>query len=716
MMLAPESLLSRNMDSSELNEMMVSLSANIHTFDKSLVQSWIDVLVRLQLQWQFCGQMWIDASDRNVAHVLYACLKHYHTAGMQCLLKHGYIRNIWQSRFWENNANGRRFFQNNNRFMRRTISRQLSELPAEHETVVARSLIKNRREELVCTYIQCNKRFSAQLLNECIKERLDSTVSLVMDSQLYHEQFCIEDWFNFFVSAYNTYRRSNVSAREAILSNLVEGFKSYARSFQTYPPAELCWCRLCLMLSNNTTFLEVIVSCMTDADIVLSNILACMKQELVLWKQFDDTDSGTLAGTTGTEVSGSVVSESEGTSDSDSQSDSEVSDSDSTSGTEYSFHEADGHDEPSISYVQMYENLHSGMQRNGECGIFQALEQVCGFRTDDTWPLICNALRWGSVSTVRWLIQHSSSLDTVCYSFSMNRTHNLLSLSMYNSSFNVMKTLLFSLSQSELQKSLAFHKDIFHGASRFPYDMCHKLNSLLYHCQRMRVDLTGAKGGMLQSFWESNIDAYQRKSSVRRCFQRIMELPAVFGPEYIYGYIKCMFLSKHDVACFGILLDRLVTRCQMRNLPRLFFLLLHDGRENEANMVKRHPLFKHEITCQSDRFRCSMLLYTLRLKREAEIEDWFKTMTKDWTWKLGSVIWEIGTEPLAWWAVAMKYGLRMGFVSVPQQPHHGKMKAAYDALRRRMVRQHLANRLTRHVRLLHYEMLCHMHFRALSGS
>ena len=129
----------------------------------------------------------------------------------------------------------------------------------------------------------------------------------------------------------------------------------------------------------------------------------------------------------------------------------------------------------------------------------------------------------------------------------------------------------------------------------------------------MRLDYVHCKGPFLQAFDNLHVNT----AEARHCFQRILELPSEFGAEYAYNYLRTTFRALHPNAQYAerlqTIVGNLVSQCRMRNLPQLFFLLLHEGKRTEAEAVQHHPLFRHEITCQSDRFRCSMLMYTCLL-------------------------------------------------------------------------------------------------------
>jgi hypothetical protein len=281
----------------------------------------------------------------------------------------------------------------------------------------------------------------------------------------------------------------------------------------------------------------------------------------------------------------------------------------------------------------------------------------------------------------------------------MQRTHNLLSLAMYNKDISVLQLLLarmpFHLLQQDLSTNIV---DVVYGAFFHRPTALPKLHLLLQK-KEPSFDFTCCKGRMLHTFIVFvGDDLISRTSPFGQMTHSLLRLPGVFSSEYAYDYIIA-----NQEQNFEALLHTLVHTYHMCNLPQLYLLLLNAGLDSMAELIRLQPRFAFEIVSVSDTYKQRIVLFTTQFPIVQHIEAWFVRMRIEWRWTLTHLRFlAIADMPTDWKRVAFTYGIKRSAGS----PDTCEVYRAFQLLRTAMRKRHRRVKHTRRFQWVLFDLLC----------
>jgi len=677
--------------------LQTSLQLKPQYWSRKKQEETISEYISKKYNWKLCGKIWIQHDTQNIPYILECALIHYHVPIIHELLKGNHIKTIWESNIWNNRKHTRLFFTNKDGFMKRTMITQLQNIPIAYVTTIAlNEMIFARQDKLIIAYIKLFNNLKQCVPYSIIKKLIIHGLKapliywrkncLQYNSLLYFQEhhpqgFYIREWFLLFYVSFDTYIRKNKqpSLYRIINTILLEAIISIIKRETCTMKTSRCqfpWNILCIQTKNEISFFNIIIA--MDSMYWLLFILKRMEHELLM-----NTYSNSQYNFTFTAGHLTSISDTNDTNDC-------IIFNGSTFNT------------------QIYNILHDTVvSKKGISGIFKVIESYC--ITNDGWSLLANAVRWGSSPIVKWLLAHSTNCELYAYSYNLSKTHNLLSLAMYNNNIEMLNTVLNHAPFSQLQKDLSHNvDDIVYGAFRNPKCIIPKFKMLL-NKKNPSFYFVKSKGQLIYSFLSFAMDD---RNLMYFLSNQLLSIPVVFSSEYAYDYILYTFdsASMYDYETF---LNVLIDDYHMRNLPILFMLLLQSGKHDFAECIQNHPIFLSEIKSAPDTYRKKFLEYTIQLPIDVHIEKWFSIMRNEWCWVLSKTRWFAFNDANdIWWRIALSYGIKMHFFPfvsenvIVEYSEVWKLHKAFECLSQKLKQQYKVRKYTRQFRFVLFELIC----------
>ncbi len=597
-----------------------------------VVKNWITIFVQKKYPWFLCS-IWNKYSEEYLQFLLEQSLSQFHVSNLFQINKNHSFSYFWNSSFWKNNEQVTVFFKRKGRFMKREL----------------RSLIK---------YLASNLNNINNYYVDNIKESIiKSNTSLfkIFIEEFYKTEPCpcaLIYWINGVTSL------NNVNLLEWWISNYKFKFthEEWYELFVNVHPYHLTH-----KLDKNyrsyekTETLQVLLNALKENNInnpkIWQDLSIYVENEHSIFDIFAISNQGySLIDFYFNELKQSVARTLQ----------------------------EDAHlDEPDNFFKTIpFEQL------------FQSIEKQN--MSTEAWTPLTNAIRWGNGSTVSWLINKGSSIHTVSYTNNLRMSHNLLSLSMYNSDETVLQTIInHDLCKPYLKKWLSNGiVDIIVGITRPWIPTCFAFKKLQILHQTFG----------LNPYKEIIIPTLCRYLKINNtnelCNSNLIKfignIPGKLSSEYVYEIIY----SNKQIDIHYKILNSLVNN-GMYNLPKLYSLILASNAPNEWSLAIENILpFKKEITSITIPQKMQILkFWILRVYNPIDIRFIVNKMINFWNWNLNSFSTDLylnnqcnPIQLLNWFYELMIFKFsyildyRYILADISMNPHYQYLNTLYDGL------------------------------------